>query len=68
MATNRCEVLLHVPDRVVVRLVPVANQTPSEKPFEAILADFDRLAVEIGKAWQGNACAVAAVREVRREL
>ena len=35
---------------------------------EAILADMDRLAVEISKVWPEGVSAIDAVRDVRREL
>jgi len=40
--------------RTVARLVPVVNESYSEEAVHAFLADFDSLAIEIGKAWQGS--------------
>lgn len=51
--------------KVVARLVPVS---PSRKMTDQAWTDLDRLAAEIGRAWQGSPNAVHAIREERREL
>jgi prevent-host-death family protein len=53
--------------RIVARLVPV-NVEHSQAAKDALLADLDELAAEIGSRWPPELSAVEAVREVRREL
>jgi prevent-host-death family protein len=49
--------------KVVARLVPVR---PESGTNPQAWADLDKLAEEIGKAWQGTPNAILAVREGRR--
>lgn len=53
---------------LIARLVPAQKAPPSAEEVEAILTDIDSLAAEIGHKWEGEASAVNAVRDVRREL
>ena len=53
---------------VMARLVPAGKMPPSAEDVEAMLTDLDSLAAEIGQRWQGEPSAVAAVRDVRRDL
>jgi prevent-host-death family protein len=54
--------------RVVARLIPVNQPQPSEDDLNALWADMDRLAAEIGMHWPGGVSAVEAVDDVRRSL
>ena len=53
---------------VVARLVPVREVSSRASATASVWADMDTLAEEIGAAWQGEASAVEAVADVRREL
>ena len=53
---------------VMARLVPAGTTPRDPKEVEAILTDLDNLAAEIGQHWEGEASAVEAVRDVRRDL
>lgn len=55
-------------DQAVAQPEPVVTKPPSKKAIEAALANLDLLAKEVGKAWQVEASAVAAVREMRCAL
>ncbi len=52
---------------VVARLMPV-NRSPAARSDEQILADMDRLAVEIAAHWPEGVSALDTVHDVRREL
>jgi prevent-host-death family protein len=78
LKTHLSEVLRHVRERhetyaithrgrVVARLVPAAEQTMDEE-FEAVWAEMDQLAAEIGQEWPEGVTAADAVRGERREL
>ncbi|MBI2917072.1 MAG: type II toxin-antitoxin system Phd/YefM family antitoxin [Chloroflexi bacterium] len=55
--------------RVVARLVPVPDADRATYDVEALLAEADELAEEIGKHWQPKSMSAAdAVKEQRREL
>lgn len=54
--------------RVVARLVPVDRSQSAPAELDAVWADLDRLAAEVGAHWSGEGTAVDAVREGRREL
>lgn len=51
--------------KVVARLVPV---NPSRERNDQAWTDLDRLAAEIGQAWQGSPNALHTIHEERREL
>lgn len=53
---------------VVARLIPARPIKSSPEELEALWADMDRLAEEIGAHWSGSPSAVDAIREDRREL
>jgi antitoxin (DNA-binding transcriptional repressor) of toxin-antitoxin stability system len=55
--------------KIIARLVP-ANQSQQVTTQETnnILADLDRLAMELAPYWPQDVDAVEAVRDVRREL
>ncbi len=53
--------------RAIARLIPVVSASSHQDP-EAIWADLDDLAAEIGARWPARISAVEAVREQRREL
>jgi antitoxin (DNA-binding transcriptional repressor) of toxin-antitoxin stability system len=53
---------------IVARLVPVLEIKPQTVPLSDLWLEMDRLAGKVDEQWSGNFSAVAAVREVRREL
>lgn len=52
--------------QVVARLIPIAAPKPDPKALNAIWADLDALAQEIGRDWPKEVSAVQAVNEGRR--
>lgn len=52
--------------QVIARIVPAIPVKPDAAALDAIWADLDRLASEIGRKWPANVTAVAAVSEARR--
>ncbi|HYO25218.1 MAG TPA: type II toxin-antitoxin system Phd/YefM family antitoxin [Lacipirellulaceae bacterium] len=54
--------------QVVARLVPAGSSLPNGEEAQAVLADLDRLAAEIGRQWPQGVSSVGAVRDIRRDL
>ena len=52
---------------VVARLMPIPVLLP-KRSDEEVLADMERLAVEIGAHWPEGVSALDAIHDVRREL
>jgi antitoxin (DNA-binding transcriptional repressor) of toxin-antitoxin stability system len=52
--------------QVVARLIPVITPKPNPKTLNAIWADLDQVAQEIGRHWPKGVSAVEAVNEGRR--
>ena len=52
--------------QVIARIVPAVPIRPDAATLDAIWADMDRLATEIGRKWPANVTAAEAVSEARR--
>jgi prevent-host-death family protein len=52
--------------QVIARIVPALPVKPDSATLDAIWADMDRLASEIGRKWPANVTATEAVSEGRR--
>lgn len=54
--------------QVIARLVPAEDAEVNRAKSQAVWADMNALAEEIGRRWDANVSATEAIREQRREL
>ena len=54
--------------RPIARIEPLVADQPSPEAGAALLADMQRLAVDVGRWWPSDASAVETIREGRRDL